>query len=407
MSRPGVWAIIILVATSLTTMLKADELYVINGTAETLSMVDLETDLVSNDILTLGLWPNDILIVRDTAYIVNSGTSDIFMYDLIDKQVVREIYLGADRNPWKMAQIAPDTFLVTNWLTNTIAKFTSTGVIIDESPISGANPQGIIVRGDTSFITTVSFVWQDTSYDHGFVAAWDNRGDSVLAPIQVGENPGDLTFGPNDELYVVCTGEYDGTGSVYVLDPNQMVVLDSILIGGDPTDIEILPDNTGFLAAGEGWWPPGSPGHVLTFDAGSHAILRGSSNPILTDGGVMSVTIASDSTVFSLNFADDTVTELDSAGTIIRTFLVGDGAQVAAVRHTQQQCEYARGDADGSGGIDIDDVVYLINYIFGGGDAPVCDGLSGDVDCSDAIDIDDVVYLIEYIFGGGPAPCDY
>jgi len=63
------------------------------------------------------------------------------------------------------------------------------------------------------------------------------------------------------------------------------------------------------------------------------------------------------------------------------------------------------GDADGSGGVDIDDPVYLINYIFSGGPAP--DPIeTGDADCSGAIDIDDVVYLIQYIFAGGPAPGD-
>ncbi len=30
----------------------------------------------------------------------------------------------------------------------------------------------------------------------------------------------------------------------------------------------------------------------------------------------------------------------------------------------------------------------------------------GDSDCSGSVDIDDVVYLINYIFSGGPAPCD-
>ncbi len=64
------------------------------------------------------------------------------------------------------------------------------------------------------------------------------------------------------------------------------------------------------------------------------------------------------------------------------------------------------GDADGSGGVDIDDVVYLINYIFGGGPEPVEDVCCGDADGSGAVDIDDVVYLINYIFGGGPAPVD-
>ncbi len=62
------------------------------------------------------------------------------------------------------------------------------------------------------------------------------------------------------------------------------------------------------------------------------------------------------------------------------------------------------GDADGSGGVDIDDVVFLINYIFAGGPAPDPYWV-GDADCSGEIDIDDVVFLIQYIFAGGPEPC--
>ena len=65
---------------------------------------------------------------------------------------------------------------------------------------------------------------------------------------------------------------------------------------------------------------------------------------------------------------------------------------------------YICGDADGSGTVDVDDVVYMINYVFAGGPAP--DPLIvGDVDCSGDVDVDDVVYLIAYIFSGGPEPC--
>lgn len=64
---------------------------------------------------------------------------------------------------------------------------------------------------------------------------------------------------------------------------------------------------------------------------------------------------------------------------------------------------FTRGDCDNSGGIDIDDVVFLINYIFTGGPAP--DPIdAGDADCSGEVDIDDAVYLIAYIFTGGPPP---
>ena len=62
------------------------------------------------------------------------------------------------------------------------------------------------------------------------------------------------------------------------------------------------------------------------------------------------------------------------------------------------------GDIDGSEAIDIDDIVFLIDYIFGGGAAP--DPVdAADVECSGGADIDDVVYLIAYVFTGGPEPC--
>ncbi len=63
------------------------------------------------------------------------------------------------------------------------------------------------------------------------------------------------------------------------------------------------------------------------------------------------------------------------------------------------------GDADGSGEVDIDDAVWIIQYIFSGGLASDPED-SMDSDCSGDIDIDDVVYLISYIFSDGPAPCE-
>ncbi len=65
---------------------------------------------------------------------------------------------------------------------------------------------------------------------------------------------------------------------------------------------------------------------------------------------------------------------------------------------------YICGDADGTNIISISDVVYLINYIFGGGPAPY-PLAAGDVDCNQIVNISDAVYLINHIFSGGPAPC--
>jgi hypothetical protein len=66
------------------------------------------------------------------------------------------------------------------------------------------------------------------------------------------------------------------------------------------------------------------------------------------------------------------------------------------------------GDANEDGSVDIDDPVFLVNYIFMFGPAP--DPLiKADCDCSGGsvpVDIDDVVHLMNYILRGGPEPCD-
>ncbi len=68
------------------------------------------------------------------------------------------------------------------------------------------------------------------------------------------------------------------------------------------------------------------------------------------------------------------------------------------------QVAYTAGDANGDTGLDVDDVVFILSYIFSGGNPP--DPLdSADADCNGYVDIDDAVFLINYIFSGGPAPC--
>lgn len=70
-----------------------------------------------------------------------------------------------------------------------------------------------------------------------------------------------------------------------------------------------------------------------------------------------------------------------------------------------QVCCFECGNVDHLGEVDIDDAVFLINYVFLSGFPPEPYN-AGDVDCSYGVDIDDVVYLIAYIFSGGNAPCD-
>jgi hypothetical protein len=63
----------------------------------------------------------------------------------------------------------------------------------------------------------------------------------------------------------------------------------------------------------------------------------------------------------------------------------------------------ARGELTGDCLIDVADVVYMLNHVFGVGPAPspLC---MGDVDRDGDVDSDDALYLASYLFLGGPPP---
>jgi Dockerin type I domain len=66
---------------------------------------------------------------------------------------------------------------------------------------------------------------------------------------------------------------------------------------------------------------------------------------------------------------------------------------------------YICGDANTDVTTDVSDAVYIINYIFAGGNPPVPIE-SGDVNCDDTTNVSDAVWIINYIFVGGNQPCD-
>ncbi len=86
-------------------------------------------------------------------------------------------------------------------------------------------------------------------------------------------------------------------------------------------------------------------------------------------------------------------------------YLVKTLYSITVVVDTCPPPPYICGDADDNEIVNISDAVYMISYIFGGGEAPT-PMIAGDCDCNGIVNISDAVYLISYIFGGGASPCD-
>ncbi len=63
------------------------------------------------------------------------------------------------------------------------------------------------------------------------------------------------------------------------------------------------------------------------------------------------------------------------------------------------------GDNDYSGEINVDDLTYLVRYLFQGGVQPEPELFVGNMDCNHTVDVDDLTYFVNYLFKSGPVPC--
>jgi hypothetical protein len=76
----------------------------------------------------------------------------------------------------------------------------------------------------------------------------------------------------------------------------------------------------------------------------------------------------------------------------------------AAAPNCQVGVRFIRGDVDASGPpANITDGIYILNYLFTGGDAPPCFD-AADTDNSGTHNITDGIYILNYLFTGGAAP---
>ena len=440
-----IWFVILIIPTA---ACLADDLIVVNGWGETLSRVDLTTGAVSNNVVTLGLYPNHVVCKNNQAYVVNSGSADLYVIDLTDNSIESVIDLGAGSNPWASSFIDDTLVLVTHFISSTVSKVdVKNNAIINQWPLP-SRPQGILTVDDKTYITITGYNPGDDSYGQGQLAVWDNWGDSVIALVDVGSNPQDVELNLNGDLLITCSGDYEGLpGFLYVVDTMSFSAVDSFQTSTStfpPTDATVTSNGVGFLAAG-GW---AATGEVYTFDPESYTLMHGENNPLHTGLGTMAVIEASDSTIFSLNYGADNITEMDSAGNILHTYNVGDGPVHAAVSssieicfdsdgdgfgdpdHPENTCpvdncpnifnpgqedsdsdgfgdvcDFICGDANADSKVNVSDAVYIINYVFSGGEEPN-PYFSGEANCDSAVNVSDAVYLINYVFSGGSPACD-
>lgn len=371
--------------------------YVLNGTGETLSKINLNTGIVNNDIVTIGTdvssYPNQI-IIRDTlAFVIASGTNEIQVINLNTEQTANFINTGTYSNPYWMDFLDEQYLYITLLLRNSVAKVDyRTASIVGEVTV-GQSPEGIVITGDKAYIACTGFDWGTFEYDSGKVAVYDITGDSVIDQIDVGLNPQFLALDSLGRVHVVCTGDYYSVfGRVYIVDTASDTVIDSIYLGGSPGHISVGPDNIAYLAAA-GFT---LDGHVYSYNVITGEVYHDVNDPINVDLNCMTVAAYQDSTCFTGSFTDY-VNVIDSGGNYLNSYAVGDGPVHVAFN-------YLPGDVNGDFSVNLLDVTHLINWLYKGDSGPRWPKWRANANADRAYNLLDVTYIIRYLYKEGPRP---
>ncbi len=369
--------------------------YVLNTNSETLSKINLGTNVVSNNILTVGsdvyCYPNQIVIRDSLAYVVLSGTDEIQKINLNSETTINFINLELSSNPYWIDFIDEQYLLVTLMLTNQVARVNYlTGTTVGYTEV-GKSPAGITIIGDKAYIACSGFDWGTYQYDAGRVAVYDIVGDSLRGYIDVDLNPQYMALDRLGRLHVVCTGDYFSVfGKVNIIDVATDSVIEIIDVGGTPGQISIGPENIAYIAAA-GF---SMEGYVYSYHALDGTVYHDDGNPIEVDLNCLTVAAYQDSTCLTGSFTNY-VNRIDSAGSYLYSYAVGDGPIHVAFN-------YMPGDIDGDFAVNLFDITYMIKWLYQGGSEPPQPLWRANVNADRLYNVFDITYLIAYLYKGGP-----
>lgn len=303
--------------------------WVVNTLASTLSRVDLTTDSVTVNVLSLGQLANDIVISDSTGYVVNSGSNQIQIINLGTGQTIGAIEIYRGQNPYSIALDGNQKAYVTNELTGNVSRLDLISNLEDTAVSAGTSPEGVCVYQNKLYITdTNNSGPPNYSFGQGRVWVYSLPNLSFADTIHVATNPQTIKPGPEGMIHVVCTGDYNTiSGQVQIINPATQTVVDSIALGGTPGSLVFNTQHIANLGAG-GW---GTEGYVLSYAGMTHQILHGSSNPISVPKGAYGVCATTSGQVLVCCQGEDKVVELDNNGVIVKTYSVGDGPVAIAL----------------------------------------------------------------------------
>ena len=295
----------------------AKAIFVLNSAATSISVINLEDNTVTNNVVTVGTWPNQILYHNGKLYCVNSGSNNIMVWNTTDYEAETPIPLGTGQNPMNMAIYNDNTAYVACSVSEKVLKVDLTSKTVVDTIDAGIGATGIIVHNNKVYVANTAFDGINYTYGQGTVTVIDAASGNVTKTINVAMNPQDIALAPDGRLHVVCTGDYFSVfGKVCIINPATDAVVDTVQVGGSPGSIRIASgDKRGYL----GVWGSG----LLVYDTETKAIIHDTANYFLGKGG-SGLLVDTEGNVFVSVWDDDQVVKVDKNNNVLQTYTVGD-----------------------------------------------------------------------------------
>ncbi len=252
-----------------------------------IDILHLKERLLQSDVLTTGVWPNQIVKDGEYLYVINSGDASLQRIQIKTMRTDRWYYLPQGSNPWSVAIYNGRKAFVSGWLSHTVEVLDlESGYIKSISlpdPASGMKPYplGVTISGNRVYVAESANDgnWPSSTYkEKGAYAVIDADLDELIATLDSGVNEcintQQVVVDENARTFIVCAGDWGTTswGRVIVKDPSGNVI-GNIPVGNAPTKL--------YLHSGRGYLTDMSGSNIMVIDAVNLTVLKGGSNPIV------------------------------------------------------------------------------------------------------------------------------
>lgn len=200
---------------------------------------------------------------------------------------IERFFVFPSGNATGSAFVDDNTLLATNLVDDLVGLIEvdqADDAIVQTLPVAPA-PAAIVVTGNRAFVVSSNLDENFAPIGNGIVTVIDLALFEIAGSIEMGgTNSQSAALGPDNLLYVLNTGDFVAPGSITIVDPVSLQVVDEI------PDVGVGP-GTVYIASGGLAYVSGFFLGTVVFDTATREFVRGPEDPVCVrfDGGCLAV----------------------------------------------------------------------------------------------------------------------